>query len=418
MEDDAAAAPRSSDTSGQELLDLATIEFRDISVQTEIFTVPDSEDDSAFKASGWLLVDERSHDIFYGTLPVRRLDATIEQVRQCLARVPDEEIFPLMIPEIAVFDSHSAPCSRDLYIKRPRIDREELAGTTDAAEAFLREARYHQAVREVPHRNLVDFKGCIVKNNRIVGIVLQRYFLTLKQYDEDDREAVLYLRKHLTRRDLTKKDDDGRRVLGIQADQDNQEADGRTLYTEVGLRRQILSDIHSAENASTACRQLEDQPMEADNSVHDRSAWFERVMSAVTHLHALGIAHNDIKPSNIMLDDDFQPILIDLGGCMEFGETTFCGGTHGFNEGFSRISCHENDYIGLAKVHEWLGLGPLTIDRDRQRLNSNLRNIGFRLRYFLRSQIWIVSDRMQRIMMDAHSLGADLQCHARRYLPH
>ncbi|KZT53127.1 kinase-like protein, partial [Calocera cornea HHB12733] len=41
--------------------------------------------------------------------------------------------------------------------------------------------------------------------------------------------------------------------------------------------------------------------------------WFERVLDAVGWMHARGVVHNDIKPANIMLTEDDQPVLIDFG---------------------------------------------------------------------------------------------------------
>ncbi|KZO93587.1 kinase-like protein [Calocera viscosa TUFC12733] len=41
--------------------------------------------------------------------------------------------------------------------------------------------------------------------------------------------------------------------------------------------------------------------------------WFAAVLDAVGWLHARGVVHNDIKPANIMLTEDNQPVLIDFG---------------------------------------------------------------------------------------------------------
>lgn len=47
--------------------------------------------------------------------------------------------------------------------------------------------------------------------------------------------------------------------------------------------------------------------------------WMQRLRRAVGHLHDLGLVHNDISPANVMLDEDEQPVLIDLGSTCQLG---------------------------------------------------------------------------------------------------
>lgn len=42
--------------------------------------------------------------------------------------------------------------------------------------------------------------------------------------------------------------------------------------------------------------------------------------SAVHHLHSLGFAHNDLNPSNMMINDQGMPATIDFGSCHKIGE--------------------------------------------------------------------------------------------------
>ena len=82
--------------------------------------------------------------------------------------------------------------------------------------------------------------------------------------------------------------------------------------------------------------------------------WIHDLGQAIDHLHALGFAHNDVNPSNIMLDEEGRAVLIDLGSCVRLGEVMHGPGTHGWNEGFEERSSVENDKSGLMKVEEWL----------------------------------------------------------------
>lgn len=86
----------------------------------------------------------------------------------------------------------------------------------------------------------------------------------------------------------------------------------------------------------------------------DRQACLDGIQAGVYHLHSLGIAHNDLNPDNIMLDEEGRPIIIDLGASKPFGEVLVQGGTPGWNDGFSHHSSKANDEIGLRKIREWL----------------------------------------------------------------
>ncbi len=88
----------------------------------------------------------------------------------------------------------------------------------------------------------------------------------------------------------------------------------------------------------------------------DKAACFQGIVAGARHLHALGVAHNDINPYNVMLDGDNHPVIIDLGSCKHLGLELTEVGTPGWNEGFEDVSSTKNDEIGLGKIHKWLGI--------------------------------------------------------------
>ncbi|BGP20225.1 hypothetical protein JCM10213_005921 [Rhodosporidiobolus nylandii] len=49
--------------------------------------------------------------------------------------------------------------------------------------------------------------------------------------------------------------------------------------------------------------------------------YFRQLLEAVEHLHAHGISHNDIKPSNILLSADDRPVLCDFGFSQAYTST-------------------------------------------------------------------------------------------------
>ncbi|KAI1364035.1 kinase-like protein [Xylaria arbuscula] len=131
--------------------------------------------------------------------------------------------------------------------------------------------------------------------------------------------------------------------------------DGR--LTGILLRRHAYSlfeyflwGIHESSTTTTTITTL------------DAERFMAELESAVTHLHAAGLAHNDLKPTNILLDEQHMPVLIDFGSCRAFGARLLEGGTPGWcdDEKLVTVSDKEHDRFALEKIREWIG------DPDRQ----------------------------------------------------
>ncbi|KAL3465582.1 hypothetical protein BJX64DRAFT_285514 [Aspergillus heterothallicus] len=91
----------------------------------------------------------------------------------------------------------------------------------------------------------------------------------------------------------------------------------------------------------------------------DKHAFWERIKSAVEHIHALGLAHNDLNPANIMVREtkggEAEPVLIDFGSCAPFGgELSLTTGTEGWIENLFNTSEKGHDVYALGKLKEWL----------------------------------------------------------------
>lgn len=89
--------------------------------------------------------------------------------------------------------------------------------------------------------------------------------------------------------------------------------------------------------------------------VFDKERIKAGIRSAVDHLHALGWAHNDLNPANIMLGERGGPRLIDFGSCQPFGGRLMSLGTPGWSKAErSFASAKENDEYGLSLLGPWL----------------------------------------------------------------
>ncbi|KAI1767734.1 serine/threonine kinase [Hypoxylon sp. FL1150] len=86
----------------------------------------------------------------------------------------------------------------------------------------------------------------------------------------------------------------------------------------------------------------------------NKDLYLQGITRGVTHLHKLGLIHNDLKPSNIMMDGD-NPVIIDFDSCKREQERLgLKAGTKGWaveGPGFAR---RENDIYGLSKIREYL----------------------------------------------------------------
>ena len=87
----------------------------------------------------------------------------------------------------------------------------------------------------------------------------------------------------------------------------------------------------------------------------DYSNLLAGIESGIRHLHSLGLVHNDINPSNIMLDGD-QAVIIDFGSCRPVGESLQdVGRTYEWYDETVEQSIPENDLRALEEIRIWLG---------------------------------------------------------------
>ncbi|KAK0302530.1 hypothetical protein LTS01_023867 [Friedmanniomyces endolithicus] len=82
---------------------------------------------------------------------------------------------------------------------------------------------------------------------------------------------------------------------------------------------------------------------------------FERqCRDAINHIHSLGLAHNDLNPSNIALHSNNDPVILDWGSCKDFGELLLSAGTPGWIEDEFDVSRKEHDLFALDKIMAWM----------------------------------------------------------------
>jgi serine/threonine protein kinase len=81
----------------------------------------------------------------------------------------------------------------------------------------------------------------------------------------------------------------------------------------------------------------------------------EGIKNGLNYLHALGLVHNDITPSNIMLDEHDTPIIIDFGSCRAMGESLEdVGRTYEWHDDEVQTTSPSNDLDALAEMEAWM----------------------------------------------------------------
>lgn len=94
-------------------------------------------------------------------------------------------------------------------------------------------------------------------------------------------------------------------------------------------------------------------------SAHHEKEDYSRILggieSGIKHLHSLGLIHNDINPSNIMLDGE-EAIIIDFDSCRRQGESLEnVGRTYEWYDEKVQVSLPQNDLDALEEIRIWLG---------------------------------------------------------------
>ncbi len=86
----------------------------------------------------------------------------------------------------------------------------------------------------------------------------------------------------------------------------------------------------------------------------DGDLCLKRIEEGVQHLHNLSLIHNDINPTNIVMDEDI-PIIIDFDSCRREGDKLgFKAGTRGWTDEGFKFARRENDQYGLLKLQDLL----------------------------------------------------------------
>lgn len=200
-----------------------------------------------------------------------------------------------------------SPLPNGTFIKRPSLCDYEEGAECDLPHLQRVELKACEIIRRAPHPNVAEYRGYVSDDGQyILGLAYKKY-----GYDLED-----LVENPMHRKELEGLEYDGRKIAeGIRAGVDH-------LHT-LGLA-----------HVSYTC------DLEVDS----------------TDLEARRHPQNDLQPSNIMLDDQFTPVLIDfdavkpIGTILEAGDKRHTGE---FREDV-RIATKEADLASVAVLEKYL----------------------------------------------------------------
>nr|POE54163.1 hypothetical protein CFP56_63466 [Quercus suber] len=254
--------------------ELPITSVRDLSPRYTAFSEEDDENGEPiflYSSFGYITDD---HVAYFGESKLRTREMTLKDILESLKRLEDKDVFPIAPPSITVAVL-SLPIDDHIYVKKPKLHK-FFVGTGVLPKLMLQEAEVMEILARNPHPHIVRYRGCLIQRGRIVGIVLDRYSITLL---DRMRERAQYF--------------------------------------------------------------------DVDNFMH-------KLTSAIDHLHSLGLAHNDLTPMIVMLEDANDPVLIDYGSCQPFGGTLITAGTRGWIDEEFDLSAQKNDQSALTRLRKWL----------------------------------------------------------------
>lgn len=198
--------------------------------------------------------------------------------------IPPDSAYPVVRPGCSI-----ATSLEKWYIKTPNLM--SFDGGNNLSGLVLKELATCEIISKFPHRNLAEFQGCKLANDRIAGLCFKQY-------------------------------------AGSLQDRLNPDSLNKSAF--------ILSQgrVQSRRQASRYLPQIED---------------------GVQWLHDLFVVHNDINPANIMLDEKETPILIDFeSSCAPGQDLGMAKRTYGWYNPQVSKSQVSNDLDALAELRVWL----------------------------------------------------------------
>jgi Protein kinase domain len=242
--------------------------------------------------------DQKTGWCYVSRIPHRALGQFTERdLEACPVWIPSAHYQPPWDPHVTRYGIDTSATDVELYCKTPRLIGYD--GTVGLAVKLQREICVLEQLKQNPHPNICEYFGCKVDSSAglVTGVYLKKYPWSLA--------ALLQ---------------------------------GRVPRGLVFCTRRY-SSCYPGSNYSYRSK----APPKLDRDVLIRG-----IREGLCHLHGLGMAHNDLSPGNIMIDEFGNPIIIDFDNCAAFNQPCRAG-TPDFTL-YSNISSTENDLYAFERI--------------------------------------------------------------------
>ena len=91
------------------------------------------------------------------------------------------------------------------------------------------------------------------------------------------------------------------------------------MIRNVGAGRFAVKQVFELEDVALEIRELREQ---GQVEVLSRRIFIDDVLAGLGHAHAMGIVHRDIKPQNLLIDDEGRVKVADFGIAKQTGDAT------------------------------------------------------------------------------------------------
>jgi hypothetical protein len=155
---------------------------RDLSPLYEAFSEEDDEHGNPiflYSSFGFIT---NEYIAYFGQSNLRKYELTPKDIKDSLNLLPDEDVYPKAPSNVTVF---SSPIDSNVFLKGPKLNT-AFKGTGLLPKLLLQEVEIMELLMRVPHPYIIGYHGCMIKRGRIVGLVLDRYPMTLKERLQND----------------------------------------------------------------------------------------------------------------------------------------------------------------------------------------------------------------------------------------